>query len=284
MPAEKRGFALLQAGFLVFFAVLLLWRGVFPAVVLAAVTVLSVLAVRLKPRLPADLLPFAILLLCYEAQRPFVRALERTEINASNLIAWERALTGGMPAAWLRESLRSSGLLPLLDMGANLVYFSHFIVPVGLAIWLHGSRRQRYWPLLTRFFVLCYAGFATYLLFPAAPPWWATEQGLLTGPEAVSLDGFLLPVQAMANTPNPLAAMPSMHCAFPLFWALAVRRLAPRLALGLGALALAVGVSVVYLGHHYVVDVVAGYLYAVVAAFRLPGLTPSEDLAQNERP
>ncbi len=65
--------------------------------------------------------------------------------------------------------------------------------------------------------------------------------------------------------PNRFAAFPSLHAAFPaLAAAYAWSRYRP-LAIGLIAWSAAVLLSIVYLGEHYVVDALDGYLYVAVA-------------------
>lgn len=263
---EKRPFIFVQAAFLVLFGLLLYSRDALPGGLFLVLTFLTLLiALWPRPVLWVDLSPYAILLLTYQSLRRFADGLEISQIHVTDLILWERRLTGGMPAATWRAGVSDTGLTPILDVAANLFYFSHFLVPIGLSLWLYRTRRSVYWPLLTVFFGLSYAGFLTYVLFPAAPPWWATERGFLHGAEAVTLEGFLLSREAMARTPDPLAAIPSMHCAFPLFWTLVVTTLKPSKSWPLWVLTGAVILSVVYLGHHYVVDVVAGLAYGFAA-------------------
>jgi hypothetical protein len=67
---------------------------------------------------------------------------------------------------------------------------------------------------------------------------------------------------------DAIAAMPSEHAAFPVLELLAFARLGRRYAIGFSCWVLAVLFSVVYLGEHWVTDVLAGWLLAVaVVAF-----------------
>jgi membrane-associated phospholipid phosphatase len=65
--------------------------------------------------------------------------------------------------------------------------------------------------------------------------------------------------------PNQFAAFPSLHAAFPALAAVYAWRRYRLLALALVAWTLAVGMSIVYLGEHYVVDVLDGFLYVAAA-------------------
>jgi membrane-associated phospholipid phosphatase len=63
--------------------------------------------------------------------------------------------------------------------------------------------------------------------------------------------------------------MPSLHSAYPLLAFLFVRTRWPRVAWFLLAWSAAIWFAVVYLGHHYVIDVVAGMAFAVGAYWAL---------------
>jgi len=65
--------------------------------------------------------------------------------------------------------------------------------------------------------------------------------------------------------PNKFAAFPSLHAAFPALAAVYAWRRYRWLSVGLIAWTAAVALSIVYLGEHYVVDVIDGLLYVAVA-------------------
>ena len=77
--------------------------------------------------------------------------------------------------------------------------------------------------------------------------------------------------------------MPSEHAAFPFLCFLFARRAWPKWGWLLLAYVIAVSIAVVYLGEHYVADVLAGYAYAAVAYLvvqrigkRVPRQVPAE--------
>jgi membrane-associated phospholipid phosphatase len=114
----------------------------------------------------------------------------------------------------------------------------------------------------------------TYLLYPAAPPWMAALNDRLPHVDRVVqatlsvLGGETVntAVEKGAAYSNPVAAMPSLHAAIPMmlalfFWSRArwwVRAL-------LVTYAVAMGLTLVYTGEHYVVDVLVGWAYAAVS-------------------
>jgi membrane-associated phospholipid phosphatase len=67
--------------------------------------------------------------------------------------------------------------------------------------------------------------------------------------------------------PNPVAAMPSLHAAYPTLVLLALRRYRKTYFWFFLPYPLLVWLSTVYLGEHYVIDVIAGAAYAFAAYF-----------------
>jgi len=116
------------------------------------------------------------------------------------------------------------------------------------------------------------SGFVVYLLFPEMPPWLAAQHGWLPPTHRYvveTLQGMsgLGRLYAGAD-PEPNAAMPSLHVAVPMViaaTAIAVRGWR-RPASWLWLLyPLTVSFGVLYLGEHYVADVVVGAVLGAVA-------------------
>ena len=203
----------------------------------------------------------------------------------------ERSLfSGSLPSAVLQERFFALSLA-WYDYGWAAVYISFFFMPHLVAILLLWRCRRLFWTYLLAsvgMFTLALVGF--YAL-PTAPPWLVTEvvpEGdfaqILRVVPRVATD-LALPVELYHRglrggvtvsevriEPNPMAAMPSIHFAatalllFPAW----------RLHRGLGLLALLytllMGAALVYLGEHYILDLVVGGLIAALgwlAATRL---------------
>ena len=241
-------------------------RSLFPPMTLWLVlSALVLMAYRGSSSLLTRLLPLALSLLCYRALGAFSASLAMAEIHTTDVIHWERLLTGGsIPAVWWQNWRLESSLQGLADWLANILYGSHFVSPLLAALAVHRYRSSRYWLFIFHYLLLTYLGFATYALFPTAPPWWATQEGFLTGSERVLLSSSFISLEMMRQTPNPVAAIPSMHCALPLFLSLVVLRFWGRRWWPAMLLPALIGWAVVYLGHHYVIDVLIGYLYGGV--------------------
>jgi membrane-associated phospholipid phosphatase len=82
----------------------------------------------------------------------------------------------------------------------------------------------------------------------------------------VNLDhSFISEASLLAHAYNPVAAMPSLHAAYPTYIALYGVYIWGKKSLPVFILPAAISLAAVYLGHHYVIDILAGALYAAVA-------------------
>lgn len=228
---------------------------------LMALVVLAVMNVKVR-EFAIDFAPFILLIYSYDTLRNFANVLTHAEVNVTNLIAWERALFGGtLPSYWLQQKLWELPITPLLDVLTNALYLSHFMTPLLLSALLWRRRSSEYWAFATGLVALSYAGFVTYIAFPAAPPWYATHHGYLPA-TPITLDHFIVPAEVVSAGPNPVAAMPSLHTAYPTYIALVALATWGRRALPVILLPLGVAFSSFYLGHHWVIDALAGAAYA----------------------
>jgi membrane-associated phospholipid phosphatase len=211
-----------------------------------------------------DFSPFLLILFTYEAIRSVILAVGTQGVHVADIIAWEKAICAGIiPSSALQNAINSSAYAWLVDLVANSFYMTHFFSLIVAAFILWVKRKEHYWPFILGLVVLSYTAFLTYVFFPAAPPWWASMNGYLGG-QSVNLNHSLLSPEYILATANALGAMPSLHAAWPfylLFYCLYVwgRKALPAVILPVG-----VALSSIYLGHHYVVDVLAGIIYAAV--------------------
>jgi membrane-associated phospholipid phosphatase len=280
-PGRRAGsteWRLIAAGFVVYLALvtaLLVIDGYFPTIDLLAIAFFPVaLLLRRGRTFLADWIPFGFLLLAYEEFRGLA-AHWNGHVHVGDIAALERLLFGSpIPTVRLQEALYQAGHVGVMDVLTTGLYFLHFVGVLGVAFWLwmHHDRRT-YWRYILAVLVLSYLGFATYAIFPSMPPRLAYAQGAvqpLTDIFEYTVGHFVLfkpffTVYQLID-PNPYAAMPSLHIGYPFLVFLVAVRLWPGRRSWLVALyPLAMSFAVVYLGQHYVVDCVAGALYAMAA-------------------
>jgi hypothetical protein len=229
---------------------------------------------------PRDWWPVLALLLLYTYSRGIADDLG-TSVHVTTPIQFDEWLGGGtLPTAWMQQHLCGTpctGGQPAhwYDLIASTVYFSHFVVPLGLAVVLWLRNRSDWAAYMRRLITLDAAALVIYIVYPMAPPWWASEQGYYPGPTLgrITHDGWeVLGLDTAKNLlidadelSNPVAAMPSLHMATALLVAIVViRGLRSQLRWLLLAYPVAMGVTLVYCAEHYVMDLLAGILLVAV--------------------
>jgi len=184
---------------------------------------------------------------------------------------------GELPTLRLQRSLARRGPQGAewraLDRALVWTHWMWFMVPHGSLAYIL-VRHPRHF---SRAAVMTYAvfdiGASVYWLAPTAPPWYAASaarrgaQGELPVRRMMVEYGELFwrdgwgPLYSVFGG-NPLAAMPSLHFATSVMAAILLAEVSP-LAGALGySYAVALGFALVYLGEHYVVDLLAGLALA----------------------
>ncbi|MBV9278935.1 MAG: phosphatase PAP2 family protein [Chloroflexi bacterium] len=208
---------------------------------------------------------------------------------------------GAVPPLWLQQHLYHPGVLEPWDVLAASMYMLHFLAPLvaGFLLWL--SDRDLFQKFAITFVVVALAGFATYIVYPAVPPWMAAEhlvrvrntyQIVYNGAGHVYLPGVTNLFNSIAgHWYNPyhgyislrflhlqydqVGAIPSEHAAYPMLFFLFLRRQFGRVAyLALVYIALLL-FSITYLGQHYAIDAVVGFAYAIAGYVLVMHLAPA---------
>ena len=237
--------------------------------------------------------PLSVILLAYGVAGWISAPLEEGDGAAINRVGAglhvlgparaDERLFGTVPTVWLQERL-ADGTAHWYDALAALVYVTHFVtIPLLTAVvwfWL----RERFVAWLVAVLTMSVVGIAGYVAYPAAPPWLAAERGDIGAVDRISHIGWdVLHLDVVGRLTelgqsgsNPVAAMPSLHAGAALLVALFVWPSVGAVARGaLAAYAVAMAVTLVYTGEHYVVDITAGWLVAVLAmAVARSRLTP----------
>ncbi len=212
--------------------------------------------------------------------------LQEARVYVDYPIAIDRALgLGELPTLRLQRALASEQEWYVRDRVLVWTHWMWFMSPhtaLAYILWRHPSRFPRAALMSYAVFDL---GACFYWLAPTAPPWYAAsvegrEQagGAETRRMMAEYGEFFWrdrwgPLYSVLGG-NPLAAMPSLHFATSLMAAMLLGETGP-LAGAVGwSYALTLGFALVYLGEHYVIDLIAGA--ALTAAVRRsgPGAAP----------
>jgi membrane-associated phospholipid phosphatase len=194
-------------------------------------------------------------------------------VHVSYPIAVDRALgLGRLPSLRLQRALAQVGGIRPADQVLVWCHWLWFLVPHGTLLYLL-VRRPGGFP---RAAVMTYAvfdiGVVGYWAVPTAPPWYAAQHGHMGG-EGPELRRMMVehgqafwkdawkPLYDLLGG-NPLAAMPSLHFATSVMAAHLLAEAGPAEGAVGWTYALTLGFALVYLGEHYVVDLLAGLALA----------------------
>jgi hypothetical protein len=172
----------------------------------------------------------------------------------------------------LQHTFYTPGVAHVWDYAAFAVYLTHFFLAIVIAGWLWKTAHDRFRRFATLFVTLTFASFVTYALYPAMPPWLASREAVLQ-PTAKIIDEMWAHIglangshvlSATGGFANPIAAVPSLHAAYPMLLLLFFWKSLPRYRWLLVSYTLAMAITLIYTGEHYVIDIILGWVYAVV--------------------
>jgi membrane-associated phospholipid phosphatase len=184
---------------------------------------------------------------------------------------------GSLPTVRLQRALGRPGEVGRHDLALAWVHWSWFVVPHGTSAYILLRHRWHFPAAACMMAGVFDAGLVGYWLIPTAPPWWAGKVGSAPPVRRIMVEAgehfwgrLWRPLYDFLGG-NPFAAMPSLHFATSVMAAHVLADVG-RVPGALGwAYAVSLGFALVYLGEHYVVDLIAGL--ALAEAVR--GLAPA---------
>ncbi|MEO6503749.1 MAG: phosphatase PAP2 family protein [Jatrophihabitantaceae bacterium] len=222
-----------------------------------------------RPRIIGELLVVLVLLWAYDLVRGHADVREMAALrNGQQLLDFERWLGIDIELAanlWTTQQTA-------LSLAASYWYqFTHLSMTLAVLVWCWwrraGSyRRARNALVLTNVF-----GLSFFMLYPVAPPRFLPGFGFV---DTVANAGFG-PTHGGPVTADQFGAFPSLHLAWAVWTAVVAHRLVRSTTLRWLWLCypLITAMVVVVTGNHYLVDVLAGVLIALVTlviAHRIP--------------
>jgi membrane-associated phospholipid phosphatase len=221
-------------------------------------------------RLVVGFMPVVVFLFAYDVLRgtaddlsPHVYALPQLRVD-------EWLFGGTAPTVTLQRWLFTRGVVHPWDVLAIVVYLSYFVVPITVAAVMWYRTPAHFGRYVTLWIGLSFAALVTYAVYPAAPPWLASRHDLLPHVVRVvprlthTLGVNLTRLMGSQKYVNKVAAVPSLHAATALLISLVLWPRTVRWRWLLVLYPILMALSLVYLGEHYVSDVLLGWVYAVV--------------------
>ncbi|HWK27674.1 MAG TPA: phosphatase PAP2 family protein [Solirubrobacter sp.] len=193
---------------------------------------------------------------------------------------------GTTPTLRLQRALSTPGSFTAWEKVLVWSHWVWFAFPHGTVLYVLLRHRDQFPAAAARIYATFDLGVVGYWAIPTAPPWFAAEKGLLDDGRTPELRRMMVeygqqfwkqgwaPLYGVLGG-NPLAAMPSLHFATSVS-AAHVLSGTGKVAGALGwAYATTLGIALVYLGEHYVVDLAAGLTLAETIRVAQPKLTPA---------
>jgi len=206
-----------------------------------------------------ELTPFIVLLMSYEALQGVAGSLSLAPVIHH---AGSRVTYG------IIEAIQSSFLSPDLTDVMSLLYGLHFPLVIGSAILLWYSNKVLYKRYVYSLVACSYISLVFYALAPSAPSWYngVVSNLLVTTRAQIGSSGLFSELARIGSLieSDKLAAFPSLHAAYVLLFSYFTTKL--KRTYGLVSIPISIGVlfSTIYLGQHYITDLVGGV--AVAAA------------------
>jgi len=182
----------------------------------------------------------------------------------------DRVLGLGVPPTLrLQRAFSAPGTVKGFERVLVWCHWLWFFVPHASVAYVLIRRPDKFAGAAARMYAVFDVGAVFYWSIPTAPPWWAAARGRLEDAKPIKVRRMMIeygeefwgeiwePLYDVLGG-NPLAAMPSLHFATSLMGAHLLEEVAPVAgAVGWGY-AITLGLALVYLGEHYLVDLIAG--------------------------
>jgi membrane-associated phospholipid phosphatase len=186
---------------------------------------------------------------------------------------FERELFGGrIPTLRLQDKYFEPGNAGWIDFFLTFIHWSYFVVPHVAAVLIWYKRPDIFRRFLSAMALMLATGLAIYFLIPTNPPWLAPEP--INSPSAAvvyrimetvgqELGGGIYDASyRVIGESNPRAAMPSIHMAFTALLIFPAFAFSRRLGYAATVYTALMGLALVYLGEHYVIDLFVGAICA----------------------
>ena len=212
-------------------------------------------------------------------------ALER-RVRVAYPVRVDRFVGGGTTRTLrLQRALGHAGGFRRWEKALVWSHWLWFLFPHGTVAYLLLRRPERFARSAGHIYATFDLGLIGYWAVPTAPPWYAAKQGLMDDgltPELRRMmveygeefwgSGWVRLYGLLGG--NPLAAMPSLHFATSVMAAHMLAETGPVAGAVGWAYAGTLGVALVYLGEHYVVDLAAGLALTEGVRAAAPAMRP----------
>ena len=227
----------------------------------AIVIVISIVIVKFRPNWTflRDTLPFVYCLAIYTNLHDTIHFVNPHDIQ-DKLIAIDAWMFGVQPTVWVQRFIH-----PWLTEIFSFCYMIFFIFAplVALTLYFLGKRTEFRQTLIS--VILCfYSGYFLYIIFPAVPPRLALKDLYTIQFNGTPIADVAIRIVNILPS-DSRAAFPSLHAAVTLLSLLFAWKYVRWLFYLMLPFCIGLILSTVYLRHHYVIDLFAGFILGIIA-------------------
>lgn len=219
----------------------------------------------------AAVVPYATVWFVFTFLRSFADETILAKTLNTKVAEFERWLFGGeLPTIRLQAAFYDPGQIQWWDYYFTFVHWSYFIIPHAVVAWLWWKHKREFQHYLAALTMLLALGLLVYFIIPTNPPWMAPDS--IDSPGAPVVLRIMEPIgkelggglyQAgykIVGESNPIAAMPSIHFAVTFLLVFAAMGRGRGWELAAWFYSFSMGAALVYMGEHYIIDIVVGGL------------------------
>ena len=186
-------------------------------------------------------------------------------VYCSYALNLEKAFFKSIPSVKLQQLLLATREIGWTEKFLTALHGTHFIafLLVGFCLWLRNE--HCFEKFKCSFYLLLAGGLSGYFSIPTAPPWLASEMFHLIPPLRhfnLEIYNMYIPDLTSGFNTDPVAAMPSLHAAFPFLCCLLIWKVMKQKGWIFYLYTLLIFFTIIYTGDHYIIDILAGIILA----------------------
>jgi membrane-associated phospholipid phosphatase len=213
-------------------------------------------------------------------------ARQAARVHVKYPIAIDRALGLGVPpTVRLQRGFSTPDAVNGFERVLVWCHWMWFFVPHASVLYVLLRKPERFPQAAAQMYAVFDLGAVFYWVVPTAPPWWAALHGHLGDDEPTDTRRMMIEYgeqfwgdswEALYDVlgGNPLAAMPSLHFATSLMGAHLLTEVGPVAGVVGWSYVALLGLSLVYLGEHYAIDLLGGAALAESVRLQAPKVAP----------
>ena len=172
----------------------------------------------------------------------------------------------------------ASNTNPFFDIITGIFYLTWVPLPIAYGFYLFFNDRRMLLKFSFTFLLTNIIGFVLYYTYPAAPPWYFINNGIIENFDIPGNAANLMRFDAMIGSPlfenmynknaNVFAAIPSLHAAYPIIlFYFGLKKKYFLLSIVFFIDIIGIWFAAVYSLHHYIIDLILGGMCALFAIF-----------------